>query len=347
MSVIVKALALLVMVDGFVLHHPSSPPSASKVTFWNSKDTNHDIQQVFGSNAARFETALNYKEDSSQEPQDESWPTSSSAPTTSPNDDGFSSSSKNKSNKIVDTIKNKLSEYKDCRMNVRPRLTTMGRQRLEAEIRVLESLKYSNNGIVDLTNIWNSGGYGGAYNCYKSMMQIEMKMMTIQSVVDNLLPPPTRQQQQPNEAWKLVQNDLEQLIIEHNYMWTEPIFKLGMLYLNQGLCNDAYILFQYVLMYKPWHVGALDGMMNTCSNMNLYFENEYWKFKMIPPLLDENDGESRRRRTKWVNDMINVATEQLQMKDCYDHSLLLSLSQDSMRTSAIDGVVVDDVDSWQ
>ena len=297
---------------------------------------------VSGSNAARRQqTTLNYKEDPSQEPQDESWP-SSSAPTTSPHDDAFSSSST--SNKIVDTIKNKLKEFNDDPMNFYPRLTTMGRQRLEAEIKVLESLKYSNNGIVELTNIWNSGGYGGAYNCYKSMMRIEMKIMTIQNVVSNLS---NEQAPQPNEAWKLVQHDLEQLIVEHDYMWTEPIFKLGMLYLNQGLYSDAYVLFQYVLMYKPWHVGALDGMITTCSNLNLFFENEYWKSKMIPPLLDENDYECRRRRTKWVNDVIDVATEQLQRKDYSDLSLVLSLSQNNIRTSAIDGVVVDDVDSWQ
>ena len=101
-------------------------------------------------------------------------------------DDESSSSSfpmdSNTSQTIIEYVRNQNIQRPSMD---RPR-TAMARERLESEMKIIKSLEDSNDGIVELTNIWNSGGYGGAYNCYKSIMNIEMMISMGGFLNDNM-----------------------------------------------------------------------------------------------------------------------------------------------------------------
>ena len=171
--------------------------------------------------------------------------------------------------------------------------TSMARERLQAEIKLLESLQHSNAAVMELTNLWNSGGYGGSQNSFKSMMKVEMAISMGHAM--------------GGDEWADAQLRLEELILEHDMKWLEPIFKLGYLYHLQDRLQDAQDVYRYVLDRKPWHIGAINGLIAVSSDTD---EIDYWSSKVLPPLT-LNTYEELQCRKIWVNEMVGFASQQL------------------------------------
>ena len=242
-------------------------------------------------------------------------------------DDESSSSSfpmdSNTSQTIIEYVRNQNIQRPSMD---RPR-TAMARERLESEMKIIKSLEDSNDGIVELTNIWNSGGYGGAYNCYKSIMNIEMMISMGGFLNDNMKNEEPGSASQADTLWNQAQNELEQLIVEHDYRWLEPIYKLGTLYYLQGMYRKSYELCLFVLNKKPWHIGATDLIVSTLSKLNNPEQKMYWLSRyMLPPLpsmadnqhcaelYEGSDDGARMSRKEWVHKMVAAASDLLETK---------------------------------
>ena len=267
------------------------------------------------------------------------------------NDDLVKSSSSSQTNRnykkrevVMNTIIER-NQQQDKKKYTIPTITaSVGstKERLQAEIMLLESLEDSNDGIMELTHIWNSGVSGGNYDDFKAMMNLEMMI--------------TMSENNPATMMEAVEMQLCDIIMENDYHWYEPIHKLAMLYSLQENYNDAYQLYFYILTNKPWHIGAIHGFLSTCQKLLynsllristigpkassissapprkvLLVDVKFWTKWTLPPLpknllsstsspssskskTDYNDDELLlQQRKEWIEHMIYIAEDQLAM----------------------------------
>ena len=198
----------------------------------------------------------------------------------------------------------------------RPPLTTVGKQRLEIEIRLLESLADSDAAIEELVSLWNSGN---------ALMEAELlvtighqKQILFQKNDDD------ESQTAAYSYWKQAETILQGLInsSDHDSSVIEPIYKLGYLYALQKKYSKATEMYKRVLKQKEWHLGAIRGMVVASQAMDNTIETKYWSSKCLPPLpmfvtwLDEQQGNQldmqQQRRKEWVDDMVSKANQELE-----------------------------------
>ena len=192
-------------------------------------------------------------------------------------------------------------------------LTAIGRERLQTEILLLESLASNDDAIDELWNLWYHGRGPQAYTeLMKTEEYVSLGVQTSVSV---------------NKYWIQAEHQLQQLIQEHGIYWVEPINRLATLYYLQQRFDDSFKLCQIVLKLKPWHFGALSGIVMVCQRL-LDSENmiHYAKQRMPPLLLEENQegdtvGEElrpslaerlRKSRRAWSERMVSYARIQLE-----------------------------------
>ena len=111
-------------------------------------------------------------------------------------------------------------------------------------------------------------------------------------------------------TWKIAEQMLRQLILQHGIYWVEPMNRLATLYYLQGKYQSSMDLCRVILHIKPWHFGALSGMVGLYIQMNDMTQAKKWSEKRLPSYVPEFiDGKrnSNQRRVEWVNNAVAQA----------------------------------------
>jgi len=122
--------------------------------------------------------------------------------------------------------------------------------------------------------------------------------------------------------WDTCERDLIQLVDEYGVYFLEPINLLATLYFLQGKLELSYKLCQIVLTFKPYHVGALSGIVQVTLGMNDISATRRWARKRLPkssmdPVLGEGGELGNRKemvqkfynpeRVEWVEKAVTAA----------------------------------------
>mmetsp|Transcript_5979 Transcript_5979/g.17290 ORF Transcript_5979/g.17290 Transcript_5979/m.17290 type:complete len:150 (-) Transcript_5979:444-893(-) len=98
------------------------------------------------------------------------------------------------------------------------------------------------------------------------------------------------------------------MIDEHRIHWAEPLNRLATLLYRRGRLDKSRALCQLVLAVKPWHFGALRGMVLVCVGMGDKDGARLWADRRLPPM--QPIGNNSRRR-EWVNRLAMEASREL------------------------------------
>ena len=110
--------------------------------------------------------------------------------------------------------------------------------------------------------------------------------------------------------------------------FVEAVNRLATLYFLQGRFDDSYNLCRVVLHLKPYHIGALSGIVQVCIGRGDREEARFWAQRRLPTLASgtsfppftrstDGDGGAPRnpRRKKWCNQAINDAKKLLKIAE--------------------------------
>ena len=141
-------------------------------------------------------------------------------------------------------------------------LTTMERERREAEIQLLSRLSQTDEPQDDLWNLWfHERGTKPA----KVLRQAESFMTN-----------PT--------LWHQSEKLLLELVAQYGITWAEPVNRLATLYYMQGRLFESEKLCRVVLSIKPWHFGALSGLVMVYASMHEIDKAKEWAARRLPTL---------------------------------------------------------------
>uniref|UniRef100_A0A7S4J0M5 Uncharacterized protein n=1 Tax=Odontella aurita TaxID=265563 RepID=A0A7S4J0M5_9STRA len=180
-----------------------------------------------------------------------------------------------------------------------PPLTTIGRERLETEVALLRSLVDSDGAIARLWELWyHERGPGPAAEL---------------SATDILVA-------RGPSSYAVAEDMLRKLIAREGVYWTEAVNRLATLLFLQGRFDESKEACEVVLSVKPWHFGALSGIVMVCQGLNDLDGVVGWAGQRMPPLEAElsavmGDGDMKDTRTEWVERMVNVAQKRLRLAE--------------------------------
>ena len=169
-----------------------------------------------------------------------------------------------------------------------PPLTTIGRSRHEAEIRSLSSLIDSDDALSDLWTLWFA----------ERGPRASQKLMAAEQLAMG-----------GPMYWSKAEERLRSLIEEHGVHWSEPVNRLATLLYQQGRLKESKELCEVVLSVKPWHFGALSGIVMVCAGLGDASAARMWADRRLPPL--RPDGDTTERRVEWVQRAVGEATKSL------------------------------------
>jgi len=191
-----------------------------------------------------------------------------------------------------------------------PPLTAADRERRLAEIQLLRLLEFQDEHVVEsLWNLWyGERGAGAAQRLAQS---------------DQLL---------LGDADSCARV-LTDLIHEHGPYFVEPVNRLATLYYLQARYQDSYALCRVVLAVKPWHFGALSGIVQVLLRQNKKEQARYWAERCLPSLsaavredgsLSSPSSSSRPnpRRRAWVQRAVQQAEQALREAEARTVELL-------------------------
>lgn len=162
-----------------------------------------------------------------------------------------------------------------------PPLTAVGRERRLKEISLLTTLSQSDDAISDLWALWIAEKGPSA----ATLLLRSEQLMHVESY---------------NEAESI----LWTIIHQYGVHWAEPINRLATLKYMQGRYQESKQLCEIVLSIKPWHFGALRGIVLICTASNDASGARLWSEKCLPNFIGE-------RRSQWVSQAIEAATQRL------------------------------------
>lgn len=168
-----------------------------------------------------------------------------------------------------------------------PPMTTIERERREVEIQLLETLREGDDKISDLWTLWF--GERGS-DAAQKLAQAE---------------------EYTNEGpakWKEAEDILQELIQEHGIYFVEPVNRLATLYYMQGHLDQAETLCKIVLAVKPWHFGALSGIVMIYAAQADSDKARLWAPSRLPTFAPTG---ANRRRISWAEKAVESAKESL------------------------------------
>jgi len=167
-----------------------------------------------------------------------------------------------------------------------PPLTSIDRERKQAEIELLKQLKDSDEAQQDLWNLWfHERGPKAA----QLLLQAEELVQT--------------------GDWVRAQVSLQTIIAEYGLYWVEPVHRLATLYYHMGKLAKAEQLCRTVLAVKPWHFGALSGIVVVYAEMHAAAQARHDAARRLPTLAPQGPN---RRRQQWVEQAVQQAETALQ-----------------------------------
>lgn len=202
-----------------------------------------------------------------------------------------------------------LSEYDDgieftpSALPELPPLSSIERDRRLIEIQLLQCLANDNDVMEHLWTHWYSERGDGA------------KLLLQQT--DDYLADPT--------LWTKCEQNLIAIIEDYGIYFLEPVNRLATLYYLQRKFQTSYQLCQLILYIKPYHVGALSGIVQVCVGLgDADMARKYWKQRLpsIPNddiVTGDNEEEVtdrnrvvRQSRRDWVDRAVGSAKDLLE-----------------------------------
>lgn len=191
---------------------------------------------------------------------------------------------------------NKIKNEADIKLPPPPPLSTIERDRRNAEIQLLKGLDVTDEASSELWTLWYSERGATA----KKKLE----------VADSLMGNP--------QAWKITEKVLREIIDEYGIYFVEPLNRLATLYFLQSKFEESYKLCLVILKVKPWHFGALSGIVQVCIGMGDRDGARDWAIKRLPNIVAGDsfppfatDGPQNPRRKEWVDEQVAFAEKQL------------------------------------
>ena len=209
-----------------------------------------------------------------------------------------------------------------------PPLTTIGRARLDAEMECLSGLMDSDEPLSDLWTLWFEERGASAAKELKAAEQLSMN---------------------GPQYWDEAETKLRALIEEHGVHWAEPVNRLATLMYLQGRLKESKELCEIVLAVKPWHFGALSGVVMVCAGLSDVSGARMWADRRLPPL--RPDGDTTERRILWVERAVKEAlrAEQRAERRVWEDVENDEKEEEIANKTASKSIVMDDSDddAWQ
>jgi hypothetical protein len=218
-----------------------------------------------------------------------------------------------------------------------PPLSTIERDRKLAEILVLKGLADGDEASQQLWSLWYSERGGTA----KAQLQ----------KADILMSNP--------DTWNECETLLKGLVDDFGVYFVEPLNRLATLYFLQRKFENAYTLCCIILEIKPWHLGALAGIVQVCIGRGDRNAARYWAEKRLPGMVPGDsfqqfpeEGPVNPRRQEWVDEQVAKA-EKLMVKAERDTKKsfgeLDSYHQDREESDTMNPTFLEDEDgsAWQ
>ena len=113
-------------------------------------------------------------------------------------------------------------------------------------------------------------------------------------------------------AWPDAERILEDLIVQYGVYFTEPVNRLATLYYMQDRLEESERLCNIVLDCKPWHFGALSGIVMVHAGLRNVNAARLWAARRLPTYVADSEGVSiNRRRRAWVMRALRDAEQSL------------------------------------
>jgi hypothetical protein len=168
-----------------------------------------------------------------------------------------------------------------------PPLTAIAKERRVAEIHLLSDLVHDDESLDDLWSLWFSER---GPHAAKELRDIEE--LTAQGP----------------RSWGEAEERLRDMIDEHGVHFVEPVNRLGTLLFLQGRLEESRSLCETVLVVKPWHFGALSGIVMICAGLGDTSAARQWASRRLPPIQPTG---SNKRRSEWVERAVDDAAKAL------------------------------------
>ncbi|KAL7571568.1 hypothetical protein ACA910_020983 [Epithemia clementina (nom. ined.)] len=268
----------------------SSSSSSSELT--NKKTAKKTHRNPFSLFDVFFRNNNKKEQENTQQSRRNTTPTTSSS--SRMEDDAMYSYNKNNENNNINLdildVDLRTSLLRSMRRTMPP-LTAMEVERRQAEIQLLSQLLDSNDVVNELWNLWyqEQGVQGAA-----EMQQVEDYLAT------------------PN-TWHKAENAIIALIQQYGTTWAEPINRLATLYYMQGRLQESEQLCLIVLSIKPWHFGALSGLVMVYASLQDAPLARQWAARRLPSLQPDSSTKNRRR-SQWVQGATRQATTMLKQQ---------------------------------
>jgi hypothetical protein len=214
-----------------------------------------------------------------------------------------------------------LQEYSidiDLDLPTQPPLTSIDRERRMVEIQLLANLESGDQALSDLWTHWIQER--GAAAAARLLRAEELTS-------------------QGPKYWAEAERMLKDLIEEYGIYWAEPVNRLATLFYMQGKLRDSETLSKLVLKVKPWHFGALSGIVMVYAGLRDSESARMWAARRMPSFAPEG---SNRRRAVWVERAFREAEKSL---DDAEMRLKKSFGEPDQHQSPDQEVVSDD--AWQ
>ena len=207
-----------------------------------------------------------------------------------------------------------------------PPLTTIGRARLDAEMECLSGLMDSDEPLSDLWTLWFEERGPSAAKELKAAEQLSMN---------------------GPQYWDEAEIKLRALIEEHGVHWAEPVNRLATLMYLQGRLKESKELCEIVLAVKPWHFGALSGVVMVCAGLSDVSGARMWADRRLPPL--RPDGDTTERRILWVERAVKEALRAEQRAERRVWEDVENDEKEEKKAAISKSIVMDDSDddAWQ
>jgi hypothetical protein len=176
-----------------------------------------------------------------------------------------------------------------------PPLTSSERDRRLMEIEILADLEDSDEPLQDLWDLWFMERGTTARD---RLEQVDAFMSSGQVTA--------------------AESMLKQMIQDYGVYWVEPINRLATLMYLDGRFEESYQLCLVVLHLRPYHFGALSGIVAVCTAMRDREKARRWAEKRLPSLISStsfppfvSDGPKNPRRREWVQRAVQSAKDAL------------------------------------
>merc|ERR1711862_437661 len=90
---------------------------------------------------------------------------------------------------------------------------------------------------------------------------------------------------------------------------------MGTLLYQQGRLHESKVVCENVLSVKPWHFGALSGIVLVCAGLNDKVNADIWASRRLPPL------NVPERRSDWVDMNVKEINGMLSEKEGSDQTI--------------------------